>query len=222
VLDVGASGGQFGHTLRAAGFTGRIVSFEPLAEPFRVLSEAAAADARWEVHRVALGDEPGRRRINVARNTTSSSFLEMHAEHAAAAPESAFVGTEEVDVLRLDDLARSLRLDGAVLLKLDVQGFQLPVLHGAESMLAHTDAVQCELSISPLYDGEPPLLDVVVALRDRGFELVELEPGFYDRATGRVLQFDGRFVRPASNGARTAAANRSGAWSSANARRASL
>jgi hypothetical protein len=40
------------------------------------------------------------------------------------------------------------------------------------------------------------LLDVLAELRASGFELDELEPGFYDPRTGRILQFDGRFSRP--------------------------
>ena len=196
VLDVGASGGQFGRVLRKAGFGGRIISFEPLDGPFGVLSAAAADDPRWEVRRVALGEARERRRINVSADTTSSSFLEVRERLVAAAADSRFVGTEEVAVERLDDAAAHLHLGRArVLLKLDVQGFQLPVLRGAEVTLGGVVALQCELSVLPLYEGEPPFLDTLLELRGRGFELVELEPGFYEPATGRLLQFDGRFVK---------------------------
>lgn len=196
-LDVGANRGQFGSELRAAGFAGQIVSFEPLAEPFGRLEAAARRDERWDVHRLALGRENGTVRMNVAGNSSSSSILAIGETHLRALPESATVGTETVMLRRLDDILPELGLgDGRAFLKLDVQGFQLQVLEGAEGVLGEISAVQCELSVRPLYEGEPPLVDVVRLLEECGFRLVELEPGFRDPALGTVLQYDGRFIRP--------------------------
>ncbi len=44
VIDVGANSGQYGGALRAAGYGGRILSFEPLAEAFAMLSERCLED----------------------------------------------------------------------------------------------------------------------------------------------------------------------------------
>jgi len=209
VLDVGASSGLFGATLREAGFRGRIISFEPLAAPFQALSEAAAADPPWEAHRLALGDARGRLHMNVASNSFSSSFLDMEETHVVAAAWSQYVDQEEVDVERLDDVAPALGLVGPTLLKLDVQGYHLTVLHGARETLEGIAAIQCELSVLPLYAGEPGFLDALNEIRTLGFEMTELEPGFYDPRTGRILQFDGRFSRPGAKGTRIASANRS-------------
>jgi FkbM family methyltransferase len=185
--------------LRAAGFGGRIVSFEPLRAPFEMLSRFAARDSMWEVHRLALGDARDRRVMNVSTNTASSSFLEIADIHTDALAASRFVAREKVDVERLDEVAPALRLVSPTLLKLDVQGYHLNVLRGAAGMLGAVTAIQCELSVLPLYAGEPVLLDVLAEFRASGFELTELEPGFYDPRTGRILQFDGRFSRPPSD-----------------------
>ncbi|MGH3001566.1 MAG: FkbM family methyltransferase [Gaiellaceae bacterium] len=210
VLDVGANRGQFGSELRSAGFRGRIISFEPLGRPFALLAEAAAVDPLWEAHQLALGGAREQRSMNVAANSASSSFLDIAGTHLTAAPEARTVSAEQVTTVRLDDLAAELAFDpGSTLLKLDVQGFHLAVLEGATAILNDLAAVQCEISVVPLYLGEPQLIDVLCDLRGRGFELVELEPGFYDPAEGRILQFDGRFVRAVSNGASTASAKRS-------------
>ena len=77
VLNVGASRGQFGQLLRAAGFDGRDSSALSRCRTFEALAGAAASDSMWEVHRLALGDVRSRRLMNVSSNATSSSFLEI-------------------------------------------------------------------------------------------------------------------------------------------------
>ena len=95
-IDVGANKGQYAAELRAYGFRGTIVSFEPLSAPYAVLAAEAAADPLWRTHQSALGDAVGRAQINVAANTASSSLLMMLPAHEALAPYARNVATEEV------------------------------------------------------------------------------------------------------------------------------
>jgi hypothetical protein len=66
VIDVGANSGQYASGLRAAGYAGRIVSFEPLSEPHGRLAAASSRDADWDCRQLALGRRPGTRTINVS------------------------------------------------------------------------------------------------------------------------------------------------------------
>ena len=190
VLDVGASDGAWASALRGDGYGGRIVSFEPLAESFAALQRSAD----WEVHRLALGDRSGRARLHVAGNRQSSSLLPMGERHAEAAPDSAVVGAEEVEVARLDDLD-VVRPGERAYLKLDVQGAELAVLRGAARTLEAVRVVEAELSAVELYKGQALLSVVVEHLRAGGFDLIGLEPSFRERATGDLLQVNGWFRR---------------------------
>jgi FkbM family methyltransferase len=199
VLDVGANDGPFAKALRAAGYTGRIVSFEPQSEAFGRLSAAAAADPAWTGHRLALGATDGEAELHLAGNSSSSSLLEMSAQHLASAPESRYQGSESVPVARLDTLRAELVGAGdRVYLKVDTQGYELEVLRGAAGTLPQVDVVDVELSLVPLYDGAPLFDEVMHHLAGHGFVPVSLEPAFTDPADGRLLQLDGLFVRPAT------------------------
>ena len=72
VIDVGAHEGEYAKRLRAGGYTGRIVSFEPVPRAFAELEQAAAGDPDWHVHAVALGREDGTTTMNVVPGTLSS------------------------------------------------------------------------------------------------------------------------------------------------------
>jgi FkbM family methyltransferase len=195
-LDVGANEGLFALRLRAAGYTGRIVSFEPLSEMFAKLDAASADDPLWECMHVALGSRAGRTRLNVAGNWLSSSLLPMNPRHRLAAPRSAYVGMQEVEISTLDNLStRFLRADDRAYLKLDVQGSELDVLEGAERTLRQVEVLDVELSVLPLYDGAPLLSEVVAYLDDRRFRLVAIEPGFRHPETNAILQLEGLFAR---------------------------
>jgi FkbM family methyltransferase len=199
VLDVGANVGQFAREIRAFGFAGRIVSFEPLGDAHRRLAEAATRDGAWQAHaRCAIGDRDGEVAINVSANSVSSSLLPMTGAHVGAAGASAYVGRETVALFRLDTVAAPyLAPASRPFLKIDTQGFEWQVLDGAAETLPRLCGVLCELSLVELYEGQHLWLDVIHRLERSGFTLWNLQPGFADPRDGRTLQLDAIFFRPA-------------------------
>ena len=197
VLDVGANDGQFGQELRdELGFEGDIRSFEPVRIPFERLRTRASRDPRWEAFDFALGDTEGVETINVAGNSYSSSILGMLPSHESAAPESKYVGTEEIRVATLDSVFDEVCPPGErVYLKIDTQGFEGRVLRGARRSLSKIDLVQLEMPLTALYDGESSFVDLYQLMLGEGYALVGLDSGFNDPRTGHVLQVDGVFRR---------------------------
>lgn len=181
--------------LRANGYAGRLVSFEPYAEAFAQLRRTASHDPAWEAHRLALSDADGQAELNISTNSFSSSLLDLSERHLESAPDAAFVARDWVETRRLDGLWDEVVGSRRAWLKLDVQGFELPVLLGAGSRLDDARAVELELSLVPLYDGAADWRTMLEWLEERGFALAAVEPGFDDPQTGRLLQCDGIFVR---------------------------
>lgn len=194
VLDVGANRGQYARSLRAAGYAGRILSFEPVAEPFRELAGHASDDPGWDVFPFALGDSDDEAVIQVADNSAGSSFLQVGERLTASYPEMGFVSSETVTRRRLDGLVEELAISDAFL-KLDVQGFERHVLRGAEEALRGIDGCELELSFTPLYSGESTLLEMTTLLDGLGFGLIGFIPGVDDASTGLPIQVDGLYER---------------------------
>ncbi len=196
VLDVGAARGGYATELREFGYTGRIVSFEPLAAAHADLVRAAASDPRWETRHTALGDVTGRQEIHVASNSDSSSLLPMAEQHRASSPDIGYVGTETIEVSRLDDVAADVVGDARTpFLKIDTQGFERAVLEGAEATVPRLVGLQLELSFVTLYEGGMLADEAISWAYDHGFVLVGLDQGFTDPG-GAILQADGVFLRP--------------------------
>lgn len=197
VLDVGANQGQFASEIRRGGYTGNIVSFEPLSDAHGKLLLASDRDAKWDAYpRCALGDHNGEVEINIAGNSYSSSILPMLESHRNAAPESAYQGKEIAPIKTLDAVAgQCLKGARAPFLKIDTQGFEWQVLDGAPDTLPQIKGVMVELSLVPLYGGQHLWQDVIDRLETAGFTLWSFQPEFSDRASGRTLQINGVFYR---------------------------
>jgi FkbM family methyltransferase len=198
ILDIGANIGQFAQCLRAGGYHGHIISFEPLSDAHATLVAAAAADPLWDVaERCAVGASDGWAEINIASNSYSSSLLPMLDLHREAAPQSVYRGTEPCRVVALDTYIERTFSDPTTLigLKIDTQGFEAQVLEGLRRHQDRVKVVVCEMSLAPLYANSPNMSELCRLLAEIGYRCVALGPEFDDPRTGELLQANGVFVK---------------------------
>jgi len=197
VLDAGANVGGFVDQLRGSGYEGNVISFEPLPEPFAALARRADADPRWEAANLALSDAAGEAPMRRSGSgDVTSSLLPTAAAMVEALPDASPGERVEVRVSTVDEEAASrLSAEDRPFLKIDTQGNELAVLHGARATLERTVGVLAELSLIELYDGQALFGEVVDWLAERGFPLLAMAPAFHDPRTGRLLQVDGLFGR---------------------------
>jgi FkbM family methyltransferase len=199
VLDVGANVGEFGQQLRDHGFRGLIHSFEPLPDAYHKLATRTSSDAQWHTHDYALGSADEQATLNVAGNEAgaSSSLLPMLPRHEQASPESRYIRAISIQVKRLDTIWSDLVPPTAnPFIKIDAQGAEQAVLAGAPRALEQAVGLQLELSLVALYEGAPSFRSLLDLAESLGMQLVGLEPGFADPASGELLQVDGIFMRP--------------------------
>jgi FkbM family methyltransferase len=191
VLDVGANTGQYAQSLRAAGFSGRIVSFEPLPDAYREVLKSSAGDDRWEAHNVALGAADGEVEFNVSRDGVCSSVLAPTATLREAIPQAEPVSRISVPVRTLDAFAP----EGRALLKIDTQGFEHEVIAGAGRSLDNVVALDIEMALVNLYEGGSSIYSLLPVLHDRGFKVLSIDSGFVDPETDQTLDVDVLMVR---------------------------
>jgi FkbM family methyltransferase len=199
VFDVGANIGQYAKLLRELGYSGRIVSFEPLSSAYSRLKAVSEKDPLWEIApQAAIGNQEGEIIINIAGNSQSSSALPMLDAHLESAPESAYSGSETVKLSRLDTIAKDYIKSEtkSIFLKIDVQGLEKQVIEGATAILPLVKGIKLELSLVPLYEGQVLFKEMIDIIEKLGYELYGIEPGFTAEKTGRMLQMDGIFFKP--------------------------
>lgn len=98
---------------------------------------------------------------------------------------------------RLDDL--ELGLPSPLLLKLDVQGYELDVLSSAPETLKGTEVILAEVSLLEYNSGQPLMHEVIAWLAQRGFLPFDLCGGLRRSSDGALFQTDMIFVRADSS-----------------------
>lgn len=175
-IDAGANVGSY--TLLASGVCGaNTLAFEPDPDTAFFLRRNVDANGLGErvaIHQLALGDVAGEVDFTVGRDTTNQ----------VASPGAG--ATRRVPVRPLDDFADAHR---AVLMKIDVEGFEDHVFAGAEHVLAQPGllAVQSE--------GQTP--ETLATLKRHGFHRAYYDPASraFSQTPIAAIAANGLFVR---------------------------
>jgi FkbM family methyltransferase len=201
VIDVGGNRGQSARRLRALGYTGRIVSFEPSPTVLPVINAAAARDADWIVRPVALSSQAGQAEMRLHKEPQLDSLLDSLPSVTDQIPGMRQTGTAIITLTTLADEFPAITAgipQPRVLLKCDTQGHDAEVLRGAgdKGLDEAVIAALVELVAQPVYSGQPGMTAVMEMLMADRFTPVAFEP-FFESSDGlRVVEFDGLFIRP--------------------------
>lgn len=95
----------------------------------------------------------------------------------------------EIKIITLDSLVIRKEIEIPNLVKLDVQGFELEVLKGAESFFGITELFILEISLFKFYSNTPTFTEAVNFMDQKGYEVYDFA-GFlrrpYDGALGQT------------------------------------
>jgi FkbM family methyltransferase len=144
-----------------------VIGFEPQAEALARLEQKKGPRERYLPY--ALGDgTPGM--LNICELDGMTSLLVPEPRHLALFNLFPIWGKVKtripVDTRKLDDVPEIAAMD---FLKMDVQGSEREILAHGRTKLKEAVVVQTEVSFVPLYQGQPVLGEIDLALRAEGF-----------------------------------------------------
>lgn len=176
LIDIGAYHGDFTRILRRIWPNSSILMIEANTDKKKILDKVASS-CKADVQFAILGSEEGKQVTFNVMESGSSVF-----EENSPLP-------RRVEIRNLRTLDSILEGRPADLIKLDVQGYELEVLRGAELAMSQAKAIILEVALIEINKGAPLLSEVVEFMDKRGFRVADilgLHRRPLDRATNQV------------------------------------
>jgi len=153
----------------------------------------------YNVFEFGLSDKEGCYNLHLTRKPECSSILKPNRRIIDLYPNA-----ERFDVMEVVDIhcknldgIEDLRVD---FLKIDVQGYELPILIGAKDKLEECLGLELEVYFRPFYENQPLFADIDLYLRNCGFELMDIKnlkhfarDGYY--GAGELIFGDAVYVK---------------------------
>lgn len=194
LIDIGANIGQFSLLTRNLHPKANIFAFEPLSAAHEKYARLFKNDDKVSIFRIAAGEEKSSVDMNVSGRADSSSILDISSLQNEVFPGTARVSVENVNVSRVDDVLAEHHIPGPIVIKLDVQGFELVALRGSINLLAGASHVYAEISFFELYKDQVIASELIAWLSGRGFVLSGIYNITYGNS-GICIQADALFSR---------------------------
>src|SRR4051812_8198505 len=155
IIDAGANVGQFARASAEFYPEATIYSVEALPRVAKVFRANLSDRPSVRLFETALGSYTGTIRFYPNSYDQSSSALQLRDAERPKHAGQVQLDPIDVPIIRLDELLDVNALRGPILLKLDLQGFELEALRGASRLLERCDFVLAETVFEAAYKDEP-------------------------------------------------------------------
>ena len=170
IIDAGASIGDISQKLTKIFPLATVHSIEPYPPFHAHLEKIATKNARIVVKKLALSDESGSRFLQINKSEGTNSLLKSN-DMGKEIYGDLLSNTGEIEVKSqtLDDYIIENSIEQVDLLKLDLQGSELPALNGAAKALkgGKIKCILCEIMFQPHYESQPSASALLHELMDK-------------------------------------------------------
>jgi FkbM family methyltransferase len=140
VADIGANIGIYSEFLsRCIGPNGTVHSFEPSPENFKRLHAATSKLSNVQIYQAGVGEHSGKSELYISDK--------LNVDHRSYSAEGGFRRTIPIEMVALDDYFKVG--EPVDLIKMDIQGYELHALRGANRVLADNTDIKLLLEFWP-------------------------------------------------------------------------
>ncbi len=174
IIDGGANEGQTVTKYRNWWPDATVHCFEPDPRAFAILKSRWGSVSGVHLHAEALGAKEGRLQFNLGSESYVSSVFPRKDDYSGAMP---MIDSVQVPVITLDEAVSRNRIPYINVLKMDLQGFELEALQGAEKLLTEemADIIYTEVWLEPAYAGAPTYWQIAQRLAAFGYKTWGIE-----------------------------------------------
>ncbi len=198
-IDIGANSGWFARlVLRFLPQNNWVISgYEPLKSMWPYLEDLSQSHPNMTYKQVAVGDRLGCTEITEYGSSGLSSIHDIHPDYNGYLMyNTAIINKYSVNMITLDsELDALVKTDEEVVLKIDTQGYELPVLKGAQKWLnsGRIKIILVEVMTLQKYTQSALYQEIFEVLHETGFTLYDMNRGVYEK-NGRLSEFDAIFI----------------------------
>ena len=171
IIDIGSNKGQFVMLIEQL-FPNKIIhSFEPLVDPLTIQKKFFNYKKNIFFYNFALGSHRSIKEFFITNRMDSSSFFKVDTDKIKN-DIFKIQDQKNIQIKTLDEVMDDKQILEPILIKIDVQGFELEVLKGAEKILAKTNYLILEVSETEIYQNQPLSSEIITFLEDRNFKIL--------------------------------------------------
>lgn len=172
IIDIGSNKGQFILLIEKIYPNKNIYSFEPIKEMIDKQKKFFSYKNNIIFHNIALGSSTTLKEFLITARMDSSSFLKIVSDKNKSKNYD-IVENRNIQINTLDNLLINEKISHPVLIKIDVQGYELEVLRGANNLLKKTDYLLLEVSKNEMYQNQPIEKVIVEYLKNLNFDILK-------------------------------------------------
>ena len=157
IIDVGAHKGEFLDNCIPSILFKNAYAFEPQRDIFKILIKNFERDSRVKNYNIALGAEKTNKIININKLTSTSSLQELNHNSFFLKIKNFLIGktnlkenSYEVEISTIDNFFQNKEILN-ILLKIDVEGYELNVLKGSNNTIKKTKLILIENQFFDMY-----------------------------------------------------------------------